>query len=127
MSLTKFLAQHGPEALQWLKANKKGIGMAAGGTALAAGGAAVAEPYIDDYMTDQALGSVGRNMKRGVVDAIEFAEEHPYITAAALGGSGMLGGAMGQEGFAGLLDTVSPIQISQLVSGRGGHKKGKRR
>lgn len=117
MSLAKFAAQYGPEALKWLQANKKGLGIGAAGVGAAGLGAVAAEPYIDDFMTDQALGSVGRNLKRGLVDALEFAEEHPYVTAAALGGAGMLGGAMGQEGFAGLLDTVSPVKISHLISG----------
>jgi hypothetical protein len=125
MSLAKFIAQHGPEALKWLQANKKGLALGAGGTALAAGGAMAAAPYVDDFMTERAIDSIQDNIKSGLVDALDFAEEHPYVTAAALGGAGMLGSKLGDEGFAGLMDTVSPIKIGALFNQRS-HGRGRR-
>jgi len=118
MSLAKFVAQYGPDALKWVQANKKGLGLAAGGTAALGAGAVAAQPMIDDYMTDQALKSIGRNVKSGIVDALDFAEEHPYLTAATLGGAGMLGAKLGDQGFASMLDVFSPVQVSQLFNGK---------
>jgi hypothetical protein len=118
MSLAKFIAQQGPEALKWLQANKQGLGLAAGGTAALGAGAVAAKPMVEDYMTDRAIDAVGQNIKGGIVDALEFAEEHPYATAAVVGGAGLLGAKLGDQGFASMLDTISPIQISQLFNSK---------
>ncbi len=119
MSLAKWLAKNGPNALSaaksFAKANKGPLAAAA---AIPAGIGAyeLAEPAIDDFMTDQAMKSMGRNLKRGLVDTAEYAEEHPYLASTLLGAAGLAGGAMGQEGFSSAFNSLAPVKIPQRRS-----------
>jgi heme O synthase-like polyprenyltransferase len=110
---------------KWLAANKKPLGIAAGITGAAGAGAAAA-PAIDEFITDQALASMGRTAKRAVADTAEFAEEHPYMLAGLVGGSGLAGAKLGEEGFSGLFDTVSPLQMGGLAKQRTRMQRGTR-
>lgn len=122
MSLASYLAKRGPEFMKYAKdfavANKAPLAAAAAVPA-AIGGYEVAKPHIDDFVTDQALKSIGRNVKRSAVDTLDFAEKHPYTVAALVGGSGMAGAALGEDGFSNAFNAVSPLNMPR----RGGKTK----
>lgn len=116
MSLFKFLAKHAeelsPMALEWAKKNKKALAIAGGVGAAGAAGMA-AQPAIDDFMTDQAINSMIRNGKRAATDAVDYAEKHPYASAAILGGAGLGGARLGEQNFSDLFNTLSPVKLPQ--------------
>lgn len=118
MSLARWITQNAgklsPELLELVKAHK-GKAMALGGGAAALGAGYAAQPMVDDFMTDQAMKSVGRSGKRAVFDALDYAEEHPYAAAAILGGTGLAGAKLGEEGFAGLADSISPVKFGGML------------
>ncbi len=118
MSLAKWLAKAAEEggALHKAKAfaqANKGPLMAAAAVPAAVGAYEVAQPKIDDFMTDQAIKSIGRNAKRALVDTAEYAQEHPYMSSLLLGGAGMAGAKMGEGNFADMFNSVSPMRMPQ--------------
>lgn len=111
MSLAKWAAKYAPQVLKGLKDNKALLyGIGGGGAAIGAGIAA--QPMVDDFMTDQAINSMIRTGKRGLVDAMDFAEEHPYLTSAVLGGAALTGAGLGEAGVGGLLDRFAPAPVA---------------
>lgn len=90
MSLAKYLAKLAAEHPTALKVGAGAAGLGAAGL--------VAEPYVKDYAANAALDAIGDQIKQGVEDSREFAEKHPLITGAALGGSNILGGIIGGSG-----------------------------
>lgn len=110
MSLAAWMAKNGPELAKFAKANKPALAAAAAVPATV-GAYEVAKPHIDDFMTDQAMKSIGRKVKRSAIDTIDFAEEHPYTVAALMGGSGMAGAALGEDGFSNAFNSVSPLAM----------------
>jgi hypothetical protein len=126
-ALMKYLAQSpkAAKALEFAKANKGLLGGAA-----AAGGVAVAAPAIqhgyDDFMTDRALASVGRNVKRAAGDAADYAEEHPIAASALLGGSALAGYRAGRdpddmvENAPNLIDAVLKARLQYKQRQQGG-------
>ncbi len=114
MSLAKWAAKNGPEMLSKVKKfaidNKKPL-MAAAAIPAAVGAYEVGQPMVDDFMSDQALKSVGRSAKRGLADTLEFAEEHPYISSALLGASGLAGAKLGDDNFSDVFNAVSPVKL----------------
>ena len=80
MSLAKFIAQHVPEYAAKAKhfaMNNKGLLAAGAAVPVAVGAGAALEPKFDDFMTDQAIHSMKRNAKRGLIDTLDFADKHP--------------------------------------------------
>lgn len=115
MSLSAWIMKNGPRiaggAKEFLGANAGTAAKIAGLGAAGGGAYALAQPAIDDFMTDQALESMGRSAKRSLADTVEFAEGHPYMSAALLGGAGMAGAGMGGDNFSALFDSISPVKI----------------
>lgn len=108
MSLAKWLARAG----EFAKANKKPL-MAAAAVPAAYGAYELAEPKIDDFMTDQAINSMIRSGKRAIADTADYAEKHPYIASGLLGASGLAGAKLGESNFADLFNSVAPARIPQ--------------
>lgn len=121
MSLAKWIAKNGPGMLN--KAGKfasENKGMLAGAAAIPAAtvGYQVAQPMIDDFMTDQAIDSMKRNAKNALVDTVDYAEKHPYMASALMGGAGLAGAELGDQGFAGIFDSLSPFKVGSMLKNR---------
>ncbi len=118
MSLAKWLAKNVPEMAQ--KAGKfasDNKGMLAGAAAIPAtyGAYEVAQPMIDDFMTDQAIDSMKRSAKNALVDTVDYADKHPYMASALMGGAGLAGAELGDQGFAGIFDSLSPFKVGSML------------
>lgn len=127
MSLAKWLIKNtNPETVSKIKsfslANKKPL-MAAASIPVAYGAYEVAQPAIDDFMTDQAIESMKRSAKNAIVDTADYAAKHPYMASALLGGSGVAGATMGADNFAKAFDSISPFKISNLVKSRESNRR----
>lgn len=110
MSLAAWLERNGAHLAEFARANKAPLAAAAAVPATV-GAYEVAKPHIDDFMQDQALKSIGRNVKRSAVDTLDFADKHPYTLAALVGGSGLAGAAMGEDGFSNAFNSISPLNL----------------
>lgn len=97
-ALGKFLLQQAdnlaPGAAQFLSKYKVPLGVA-GGAAGAYGASKVAEPYVDEFMTNRAIEGIGGELGRGLEATEQFGEEHPMALAALLGGGALAGKALG--------------------------------
>ncbi len=104
-------------AARMAKDNK---GLLAGAAAIPAayGAYEIGQPMVDDFMTDQALQSMKRNAKNALVDTVDYAEKHPYMASALMGGAGLAGAELGDQGFAGIFDAVSPFKVGSMVRNR---------
>lgn len=120
MSLAKYLAQNvekfGPDVLEAIKAHKNlAAGAALGAGVVGAG--AVAKPYVEDYAADQAFRHIENQAKEAIGDTVDYADKHPYMAAGLLGAAGTAGATLGGQDYAKMFDAVSPIKISQFLSG----------
>lgn len=121
MSLAKWIAKNAPEMLGKAKAfasENKGLLAGAAAVPAAYGAYEIGQPMVDDFMTDQALQSMKRTAKNALVDTADYAEKHPYMASALLGGAGLAGAELGDQGFAGIFDAVSPFKVGSMIRNR---------
>lgn len=116
MSMAKYLS-HAAAAAEWAKRNKKALGGAA-----AVGGAAIAAPHAlhawDDFMQDQAMKSMGRNVHRAAKDTVDYATKHPIAASLLMGGAAAAGNRYGADGIMDAASQFAPMDISALVKVR---------
>ncbi len=123
MSLAKWIAKNASKAGKFASDNK---GLLAGAASIPAsyGAYQVAQPMVDDFMTDQAISSMKRQAKNALVDTVDYADKHPYLTSALLGGAGLAGAELGGDSFAGIFDSLSPLKVGSILKNR--QNKGQR-
>lgn len=78
---------------KWILKNPKLSAGIMGGTGLGVGigGTALAKPYIDEAISDQAIDSLLSNAENELNATVQFAQDHPTAASLALGGSALLG------------------------------------